>query len=241
MPIGINPQSPDSINLSGQSGFFVRSQGSMPGDLLESARIRVRTACLVVAALWFYVLLMNRVVYPLLGSPVFANGYVWETAQTVLITIGLVLSLAVAWWVNRMRSSPGMAIDVGLAFEVITALLVAVVTEWTPRSDANSVSWLCVVILLYPAIAPASPGKTLTAALASASTYFVAIGVALLRGIPFHPTLYEAIWLIMPQYLCAILAIVPATVIRGLGRQVRKARELGSYTLQERQIGRAHV
>ncbi len=234
MPIGINPQSPDSINLTGQSGFFVRSQGSMPGDLLESARIRVRTACLVVAALWFYVLLMNRVVYPLLGSPVFANGYVWETAQTILITIGLLLSLAVAWWVNRMRSNPGMAIDVGLGFEVITALLVALVTEWTPRSDANSVSWLCVVILLYPAIAPASPGKTLTAALASASTYFVAIGVALLRGIPFHPTLYEAIWLIAPQYLCAFLAIVPATVIRGLGRQVRKARELGSYTLQER-------
>ena len=45
-------------------------------------------------------------------------------------------------------------------FVTSLALLVALVTEWTPRSDANSVSWLCVVILLYPAIAPASPGKT---------------------------------------------------------------------------------
>jgi tRNA A-37 threonylcarbamoyl transferase component Bud32 len=234
MPIGINPQAPDSINLTGQSGFFVRSQGSMPGDLLESARIRVRTACLVVAALWFYVLIMNRVVYPLLGSPVLTNGNTWAPAQTVMIAVGLIFSLGVAWWVNRMRSKPATAIDVGLAFEVLTALLVALVTEWVPRHDTNAVSWLCVVILLYPAIAPATTGKTLVASLASASTYFIAIGVALLRGLSFHPTLYEAIWLIMPQYLCAILAIVPATVIRGLGRQVRKARELGSYTLQER-------
>ncbi len=234
MPIGINPQAPDSINLTGQSGFFVRSQGSMPGDLLESARIRVRTACLVVAALWFYVLIMDRVVYPLLGRPVLSNGNTWAPAQTVMIAVGLIFSLGVAWWVNRMRSKPATAIDVGLAFEVLTALLVALVTEWVPRHDTNAVSWLCVVILLYPAIAPATTGKTLVASLASASTYIIAIGVALLRGLSFHPTLYEAIWLIMPQYLCAILAIVPATVIRGLGRQVRKARELGSYTLQER-------
>ena len=234
MPAGVNPQPSESILLSGQSGFFGRSQGSMPGDLLESARIRVRTACLVVGALWFYVLLMDRVVYPLLGRPVLSNGATWAPEQTALIVAGFVLSLAAAWWVNRMHDNPVMAIDVGLAFEVLTALLVAFVTEWVPRSDTNAVSWLCVVILLYPAIAPASPGKTLVAALASATTYFIAVGFALLRGIPFHPTTYEMIWLILPQYLCAFLAIVPATVIRGLGRQVRKARELGSYTLQER-------
>ena len=206
----------------------------MPGDLLESARIRVRTACIAVGALWLFVLMMNQVVYKLLGSPVLSNGNYWSSAQTAMIVVGLVLSLGAAWWVNVMQSNPAMAIDVGLVFEVLTALLVALVTEWIPRRDSNAVSWLCVLILLYPAIAPASPRKTLVAALASASTYFVAIGVALFRGFQFHPTLYEAIWLIVPQYLCAILAIVPATVIRGLGRQVRKARELGSYTLEER-------
>lgn len=206
----------------------------MPGDLLESARIRVRTACLVVAGLWFYVFLMDKVVYALLGRPVLSNGATWAPQQSALIIVGLVFSLATAWWVNRMRDKPGMAIDVGLAFEVLTALLVSLVTEWVPRTETTSVSWLCVVILLYPAIAPASTAKTLTAALASASTYFIAVGVAMLRGVPFHPTFYEAIWLMLPQYLCAVLAIVPATVIRGLGRQVRKARELGSYTLQER-------
>ena len=234
MPLGINPQGPDSINLSGQSGAFLRSGGSMPGDLLESARIRVRTACIVIGALWLYVLIMNQVVYRGLGSPVLSNGNTWSPQQTVMILIGLIASVGAAWWVNRMRENPGMAIDVGLVFEVLTALLIALVTEWFPRRDTNAVSWLCVLILLYPAIAPASPRKTLVAALASASTYFIAIAVVLFRGIPYHPTFYEGIWLIIPQYLCAGLAIVPATVIRGLGRQVRKARELGSYTLEER-------
>jgi hypothetical protein len=55
MPSAANPQSPESILLSGQGGFFTRSSGSLPGDMLEGARVRVRTACLVIAGLWFYV------------------------------------------------------------------------------------------------------------------------------------------------------------------------------------------
>jgi serine/threonine-protein kinase len=119
-------------------------------------------------------------------------------------------------------------------FEVVTALLVAFVTEWVPRSDTNAVSWICLLIILYPAIAPASVGKTLIAALAAATTDLIAVGVAMFRGVPFNPTGYEVMWLFLPLYVSALLAIVPATVIRGLGRQVRKAREMGSYMLEEK-------
>jgi serine/threonine-protein kinase len=206
----------------------------MPGDLLESARLRVRTACLVVAGIWFYVLVMNQIVYPLLGMPVLSNGRYWDHRQSVLIAIGFVFALASAWFINRLRNRPALAVDLGLVFEFITAIIVALVTEWVPRNDTNGVSWLCVLILLYPAIAPATVGKTLVTALAVASTDFIGIGVAVLRGLPFNPTTYEVLWLFLPLYVCAFLAVVPATVIRGLGRQVRKARELGNYTLQER-------
>jgi serine/threonine-protein kinase len=72
------------------------------------------------------------------------------------------------------------------------------------------------------------------AALAAATLDVLAVAFAIMRGVPFHPTVYEAMWLFLPLYVCALLAVVPATVIRGLGRQVRKARELGSYTLEER-------
>jgi hypothetical protein len=230
----VNPGSPESTLLSGHSGFFSRSQGSLPRDYLESARVRVRIACIVVAGLWLYVLVMNQVVYRLLGSPVLSNGMTWTTPQTILSTIGFILAVATAFWVNSMDDRPAFAIDVGLVFEVATALLVALVTEWTPRTSTTTVSWICLLILLYPAIAPASPGKTLVAALAAATTDVLALAFMMLRGVAFHPTPYEIMWLVLPLYVCAILAVVPATVIRGLGRQVRKARELGSYTLEER-------
>lgn len=235
MPTAVNPRAPESIALSEQGGFFATSTtGSVPRDILESARVRVRTACLVIAGIWLYSLIMNRVVYPLMGSPVLSNRMTWSDEQTVLMVIGLVLSLATAYWVNTMRDRPSMAIDVGLVFEVVTAMLVSLVTEWIPRTSTNSVSWICVLVLLYPAIAPASPGKTLIAALAAATTDLIAIGFAMLRGVPFNPTAYEVMWLILPLYLCAFLAVVPATVIRGLSRQVRKAREMGSYVLEEK-------
>jgi serine/threonine-protein kinase len=135
---------------------------------------------------------------------------------------------------HRLRDNPGLAVDHGLIFMVLTAFLVGLVTEWVPRSDTNGISWICLLILLYPAIAPASIGKVFTAGLAAATMDVIALGIAMIRGVPFHPTLYEWMWLIIPVYLSAFLAVIPAKVIRGLGRQVKKARELGSYTLQER-------
>src|SRR5215212_748920 len=104
MPAAVNPQSPESLLSTAQGGFLARSSRSLPGDILESARLRVRTACLVVAGLWFYVFIMNQVVYPLLGKPVLTNGSTWSTGQSVLIVVGLVHSLATAWWVNTMKN-----------------------------------------------------------------------------------------------------------------------------------------
>jgi hypothetical protein len=234
MPDGVFPQSPQTTALSSQGGFFAGSRGALPRDILESARIRVRIACLVVAGLWTYVLVMNLIVYRALGTPPLSNGMTWQTPQTVLSAIGLVIAIATAWWVNSMSDRPALAIDVGLAFEVVTAFFVALVTEWTPRTSTTTVSWICLLVLLYPAIAPATPAKTLMAALAAATLDVLAVAFAVLRGVPFHPTVYEAMWLFLPLYVCALLAVVPATVIRGLGRQVRKAREVGSYILEER-------
>jgi serine/threonine protein kinase len=37
-----------------------------------------------------------------------------------------------------------------------------------------------------------------------------------------------------PNYICAVLAVVPSHVLHRLGRQIRKAREMGSYQLLER-------
>jgi serine/threonine-protein kinase len=52
------------------------------------------------------------------------------------------------------------------------------------------------------------------------------------RGVPYPQGGFELVWLFMPNYICAFLAVVPAKVIHGLGRGMARARELGSYRLE---------
>jgi serine/threonine protein kinase len=118
---------------------------------------------------------------------------------------------------------------------VINAVGVALLNTWTPLPepiDTRFVSWVTVVILAHAMIAPSSPGKTLAAALVAASMDPLAVWLAHLRG-AHVPTLSETAILYTPNYICAAIAIVPAAVIRRLGRQLGKARELGSYELVE--------
>ncbi len=218
---------------------FTSAARSMPRDLLERAGVRVRIAGLVIAGTWFFVLIMNEGVRRLFGDNGrgAATAWSWESAQSVLSAIGLILSLVIAYAAHKLRDRPELVIELGLVYQIATALLVALVTEWHPRTDLNGISWVCVVILAYPAIAPTTPGKTLAAGLASASMNLLGVAFALLRGEHLALTPFEAMWLYIPPFLVAFVAVVPATVISGLGRQVRKARELGSYRLGA-QLGR---
>jgi Serine/threonine protein kinase len=112
-------------------------------------------------------------------------------------------------------------------------LITSLISEGYPRHDPQAISWVCVTIVLWPAIAPSSPRKTLLAAVAAATS----IPIAIWYGLSIHPNpainSFVLLWLILPGYVCSVLAVVPANVIRNLGKQVRKARELGSYQLED--------
>lgn len=69
--------------------------------------------------------------------------------------------------------------------------------------------------------------------LLAASTEPLAMGLSVLRGIDFQGGLLYVVWTSLPNYICAFLAVVPVKIIHGLGHQVRRARELGSYRLEE--------
>jgi serine/threonine-protein kinase len=212
-------------------GFLTSGSTPLPRDIIERARERVKIASFVFVGTWLFVIFMNE------GLARFAMGdtqlaRLWAPRQTVLTLVGLVTSLAMAWFASKMKHRPELVLDIGLVFEVFNALLVSFISEWYPRSDPQAVSWVCVTIVLWPAIAPSSPRKTLVAALAAATT----VPLAIWYGMTIHPVPFSwfiFLWLVLPGYVCAALAVVPANVIRGLGRQVKKARELGSYQLED--------
>ena len=210
------------------------SEGTpLPRDILDRALDRVRIAAFVMIATWGFVIVMNEIVARILGKdPVIDR--IWGPRQTVLTVIAIGASIALAWVAKRLRHRPDLVLNLGLFFEVFNSLIVSLVSEWYPRQDPQAISWVCVTILLWPSIVPASPRKTLVASLLSATT----IPIAVWYGLAVHPnpqiSAIVVLWLILPGYVCAILAVVPANVIRNLGRQVRKARELGSYQIEER-------
>jgi serine/threonine-protein kinase len=57
--------------------------------------------------------------------------------------------------------------------------------------------------------------------------------VAGMRGVDIHASAFVYAGDFAPNYIAAVVAVIPSQIIRGLGQQVRRARELGSYRLEE--------
>jgi serine/threonine-protein kinase len=70
------------------------------------------------------------------------------------------------------------------------------------------------------------------AGLLAASMDPLGVAVAGARGIPV-PSVLVVLWTYFPNYLAAVLAVLPSQIISKLGRELSKARELGSYRLGE--------
>lgn len=202
--------------------------GFMPSDLLEQTCKRVGVAALVFAAIWAWVLVMNNVAWRLFDTVPDHVGE-WGAFSNPIAFIGLAISLGMVFIAGRLHHQPEKLLDVGLGFEVATAALVGAVNWWVAVPAGMGVSWICVIIIFYPAIVPASIRKILIASVIAASMDPLWYFVGALRGVEYGLSGFELLWSFMPNYVCAFLAVVPAKVIRGLGRRVSRARELGAY------------
>jgi serine/threonine-protein kinase len=119
---------------------------------------------------------------------------------------------------------------------VLNAIAVAVVNSQartvTIFTMGGHVSWVTIVILVGSMILPTTPRKMLAAALFSASMDPLGVWIAHLRGIPV-PSLVDTLVLFMPNYACAVVAVLPSHVLHRIGRRLRQAQEMGSYHLVE--------
>jgi serine/threonine-protein kinase len=205
---------------------------SLPSDVLRQTCGRVWAVGLVATGLWTFTLVMNGVVAPLLGRQGLLEE-LWPYPILPITANGLLLSLLLVFLAGRLRQRPLLLLDVSAGFQVLLCLLVALVSQWRPAPISPRVSWLCILILAYPAIVPSPPGRTLAVSLLAASMEPVALWITHLRGVVFdHSALYLA-WDFLPTYIAALISVVPSKIIRGLGQQVKQARELGSYRLEE--------
>ena len=163
-----------------------------------------------------------------------SGGTVWPQPGIAVSGAGLAFSIGMAVLAHRLSGHPRKLLDIGLGFEVFTAALIGFLNQWAPGPPTGDISWVCAIVLLYPTLAPTTPGKALFAALAAASMDPLWYGAGVARGAVPDPSLADALFRFWPNYLCAVAAIVPSRIIGGLGRQVSRARELGSYRLGPR-------
>ncbi len=208
----------------------------LPDDLLREATQRLGILALVWAGMFAIGILMNDVIAPLVDLPM-RDLIPWGRPADVVAVLSIGVSLWLWRYTRRLTCRPRLALDLALPYEVLLAFGIGIVNQWQPhRVLAGRLSWICVLVLLFPMLVPNTPRRTLIASLAAASMDPVGLVVAHLRGLEI-PTLAVILWNYLPNYVCALIAVIPSKIMAHLGRQVQRARELGSYRLVE-MIGR---
>jgi serine/threonine-protein kinase len=149
------------------------------------------------------------------------------------------MALGIFGIVRRGALSSKRLLDLGLVFQVIGALGIAVPEFWMGLSPTAGGSFFvpgeCVWLVAYPLLVPNIPRKILVTSLLAASMGPAALAIsAAATGRPVAHPGDAAVYFLTSNYMCAILAYVIARMVHRVNLQLKYAREIGSYELVER-------
>jgi eukaryotic-like serine/threonine-protein kinase len=212
------------------------SSGGFPADLLIRFAERLR----VVALLYACVFLMAGIL-PALVFPDDRARFLGSFAQWGPAVIGIVIGVLVALVIRSERFPMTAVMNLGLIFEVVSSYAIAAAEFGDPQALEMQrgwlgLSWVAVWVVLFTVVVPTTPRRALLTALASVSSVPVIIGLMIATGytsLRVEPALFF-IGLVFPYLLVAGMAYVGARVVYQLGAEVKRARELGSYRLEEK-------
>jgi serine/threonine-protein kinase len=211
---------------------------ALPPDLLAQVRERVRLLALFLAvgfAIDPVLYFANWGAAALVGAQL-PMGFL-ERLPFQWANLGGVVASAGLWAVARnARVAPSRMLSIGLVYEVFICFVIALGTIWEHYLVTHVIpflTWVPVVVIIFPLILPGPPRRMLVAATAAVAMVPVALILLDLRNIvPVTPDDYVDAT-IQSVFLIG-LAYMGARVVYGLGREVAKARELGSYRLEEK-------
>jgi len=232
------PPADDSLRHTQVAPAFAHRttiSASIPANFLESTRPRLAAAALLYALGTTVSILQTILVDVLMAhEPAkFEKGY-------ALAILFVLISIAVCGLTRSKRLHPRTLHALGMAYGVIASLGIGLgvtsipFSTEIPESIHNwGVSWLCVWVIVFPLIVPTTPRRA--AVVAFASGVMEPIGMlfwvlAFDYPLPSTHTL-AAMWL--PILICAALATLEARLIYGMGRELERAKQLGSYELVE--------
>jgi eukaryotic-like serine/threonine-protein kinase len=208
----------------------------LPIDLLTESVGRLRALALLYAFVFFM-----AGVFPALLVPGVRGLFLGNFAYWGPNAIGIGAGLLFAAVVRSPRIRPSTAMNLGLAFEVVSSYAIAA-AEFGDRVGLErhdgflGLSWVAVWVVLFTVVVPTSPRRALVAALASVSSVPGVIGFMIaIDATSFRiPPVFFFFGLVFPYLLVVAMAYVGARVVYHLGTEVKRARALGSYQLEEK-------
>ncbi len=219
------------------AGALGASATGLPTDIVQEASKRLGWAGLIYSATFFLAFFGGQFVGKAAGVP----GDPDFTLHTIVAVVSIAAGLAVFSLSRLMKGRPVLLLDLGLIFEVVGAFGISMSTfwgiwpEWSPSelSGFMGIPWECVWIIIFPLLAPNTPGKILLASLAAASTGPLTIVLSKSFGAtsPDVPVALVFGYFLATTYLCAGIAFVISGVVYHIGCRLRRAREIGSYQL----------
>jgi serine/threonine-protein kinase len=206
-----------------------------PTDLLRQSAGRLRVLALLYAFAFFMANFFPALISSGDRALFFGSFLQWGPGA-----IGIVVALLVAVVTRSTRLPLPVVMNVGLVFEIASSYAIAAAEFGDPSGlDAHSrvgLSWVAVWIVLFTVVVPTAPRRAVLAALASVSSVPVVIGLVIASGgtsLAVTPAQFF-FGLVFPYLLVVGMAYVGARVLYHLGTEVKRARELGSYRLEEK-------
>ncbi len=196
----------------------------LPRDLVERANKRLASATLMCA-------LAFATAFPVMNlSPPESMGNL--AIANIVAAVCTIFALG-AYALTRTKIEPDRLLDFGLVFEVVMGFGIAFAetfATYSPNASVRGVSWLCVFIVIFPLIVPSTPGKTFIASVATATMSPIALVIIIALGAP-APSMVTFLYLVLPTYFAAGLAVLCTRIINRLTSDVERARRMGSYQL----------
>ena len=214
------------------------SASTLPPDLMADAVKRLSASLFIYALGFFLAGMLPALVYPAARAMFFRAEQHW-----VPPTLSIAVALLLMYIVSRPTVTDRTKLRLGLGFQVLGSfgisaaefqrIVAPIMTSVGP--GGFGLSWVVTWVLLFSVLVPTPPRLAALAAAFSVAmvpiTY--AIGVALGSNVALRAEEFF-FSLVFPYMVVVVMAYVASRVVFSLGTAVRKARELGSYRLEER-------
>jgi serine/threonine-protein kinase len=208
----------------------------LPTDLLREADGRLRVLALLYAFVFFMAGIFPALLFPGDRARFLSSIVQWGPAA-----FGIATALVVAVLIRSPRLSLPARMRLGGLFEIASSYAIAAAEFGDPTGLEDhrgylGLSWVAIWVVLFTVAVPTTPRRAVVAALASVSAVPVVIGAMMALGVTTLRLEAAQFFfgLVFPYLLVVGMAYVGARVVYRLGTEVKRARELGSYYLEEK-------